>query len=218
LVLLAKIPDVEAKEYVPVRYVFWESVAVGPAKGIEHAITNAFRYPYGVKIKSILGLNNNRIKISKKNFHREEREAKNRFAAERIFAHLGVSPIKISPRDSYPAGLKKEGVHKMALGERMKRQEDGNEYVELNIEQQSPKTAKIVVHSLQRFSETDRIAKSIRANNIVFVGLKTMKQTNMDELKQAVAKINKICVQNGSSISLVDDEWLIIAPQNAAIA
>jgi SepF-like predicted cell division protein (DUF552 family) len=103
----------------------------------------------------------------------------------------------------------------MALGDRKKASED--EYMELGLERQSPKVAKIIIHNLQRFSETDKIVKSIRAKNVVFVGLKTMKQTNMDELKQSVAKINRACVESGSNMSLVEEEWLIVTPQTAAI-
>ena len=103
----------------------------------------------------------------------------------------------------------------MALGNKQKSGPD--EYMELGLERQVPKSAKIVVHHLQRFSETDKVVKSIRAKNIVFVGLKTMKQTNMDELKQAVAKINRVCSETGSNLSLVEEEWLIITPQSAAI-
>ena len=255
-IFLPKIAEVERKqdECVPVRYVFWDTVAIGPAKGVEHAISSAFRYPYGVKIKSKLGLNNNRkIKISTKNF--ESGNAQN----ERIFKHIGVLPVK--KQEIIKGGLKKEagkadfsqrkkeggtedrqpikerrrllspsiegavnrnsafglknGVWEMALGNKKKANED--EYMELGLERQSPKTAKILVHHLQRFSETDKIVKSIRAKSIVFVGLKTMKQSNLDELKQAVAKINRACIENGSNLSLVEEEWLIITPQTAAI-
>jgi len=91
------------------------------------------------------------------------------------------------------------------------------EYMELGFESQNPKRAKIVVHNLQRFAETDKVVKSIRAKNVVFVGLKTMKQTNMDDLRQSVAKINKACMETASSLSLVEDEWLVVTPQTAAI-
>jgi SepF-like predicted cell division protein (DUF552 family) len=225
MAFLPKISEVETKECMPVRYVFWETVAVGPAKGIEHAVTSAFRYPYGVKIKNKLGLNNSRkIKISKKNFDSQNPEKtkkadqKKERESSGIFDHIGVSPIKIPPGALKPREVKKGGVLEMALGDiRKPKSEEGNKYVELGLERQVPKSAKIVVHSLQRFSETDKIVKSIRAKNVVFVGLKTMKQTNLDELKQAVTKINRACIENNSSLSLVDEEWLIITPQTAAI-
>lgn len=109
----------------------------------------------------------------------------------------------------------KSGVCEMALGKKQTSDED--EYMELGLERQAPKTAKIILYHLQRFSETDKVVKSIRAKSVVFVGLKSMKQTNMDELKQAVSKINKVCMESGSNLSLVDEEWLIITPQTAAI-
>jgi MFS family permease/SepF-like predicted cell division protein (DUF552 family) len=211
---LPKISEVEVKECLPVRYVFWETVAIGPAKGMEHAITSAFRYPYGVKIKCALGLNNSKkIRISKKDFRSGEHDK------QKVFSHLGVSPIEASSKRIWvPGGVNmKKGVFQMALGERHKSSGNAEEYMELGVERMSPKTARIIVHSLQRFSETDRIVKSIKARNIVFVGLKSMKQSNLDELKQSVAKINRACSESGSSMSLVDEEWLIVTPQTAAL-
>ena len=199
-------------------------------------MNNAFHYPYGVKIKCALGLNNTRkIKISKKSFGDKDPDSK------RTFDHLGVSPIK-EPSQSIKAGLKNEGgislagskirpisgsafsqrsgVFEMALTDRIRSKaaaESGAEYVELGLDRQSPKAARIIVHNLQRFSETDKIVKNIRGRNIVFVGLKAMKQANLDELKQSVAKINKVCAEAGANLSLVEEEWLIVTPQTAAI-
>jgi MFS family permease/SepF-like predicted cell division protein (DUF552 family) len=210
-VFLPKIADVEVKqdECVPVRYVFWDTVAIGPARGVEHAISSAFRYPYGVKIKSKLGLNNSRkIKISTKGFG--PKESGKPGANGNVFQHIGVLPVR---EQMIKGGNKSSGVFEMALGEKNKE----DEYMELGLERQAPKSAKIVIHSLQRFSETDKVVKSIRAKNVVFVGLKTMKQSNMDELRQAVAKINRVAAESGSSMSLVEEEWLVITPQTAAI-
>jgi len=214
LAFLPKIAEVETRqdECVPVRYVFWDTVAIGPAKGVEHAVSSAFRYPYGVKIKSKLGLNNNRkIRISTRNFGQQD-SGKKAAANGNVFQHIGVLPVKqvrIGGKDE------KSGVFEMALGNKKKSGPD--EYMELGLERQVPKSAKIVIHILQRFSETDKIVKSIKAKNVVFVGLRGMKQSNMDELKQAVAKINRVAAEIGSNLNLVEEEWLIITPQTAAV-
>jgi SepF-like predicted cell division protein (DUF552 family) len=223
MVFLPKIAEVEVKECAPLRYVFWQTVAVGPARGLEQAMNSAFHYSYGVKIKSKLGLNNNRkIKISAKDFA-SGNSKKASINEKKTFEHIGVLPIRkqqiaggtFGKKASLDAFSQESGVWEMALGNKQKANED--EYMELGIETQAPKSAKIVVHHLQRFSETDKVVKSIRAKNIVFVGLKSMKQNNMDELKQAVAKINRACAENGLNLSLVEEEWLIITPQSAAI-
>lgn len=211
---LPKIAEVEVRqdECIPVKYVFWDTVAIGPARGVEHAISSAFRYPYGVKIKSKLGLNNNRkIKLSTKSFGSRE-SGRKPVTNGNVFQHIGVLPVK---QVQIGGKNQKSGVFEMVLGNKQKANED--EYMELGLERQAPKSAKIVIHSLQRFSETDKIVKSIRAKNVVFVGLKTMKQSNMDELKQSVAKINRACAESGSNMSLVEEEWLVITPQTAAI-
>ncbi len=204
---LPKIAEAETKECVPVRYVFWETVAVGPAKGMEHAITSAFRYPYGKKIKSSLGIKEERkIKLSTSSFCAEAKRKQK--AAKGTTDGAKANPKAIS--------IKKE-VFGMALMERKPSNQNGSEYMELGYERQSPKTAKIVVHNLQRFAETDKIVKNIKSKNVVFVGLKAIKQTNMDDLKQSVAKINRACMEANSNLSLVEDEWLIVTPISASI-
>lgn len=45
LLLVIKNIDVKQSDVVPVRYVFWQALAVEPARGIRHAITFTFRYP-----------------------------------------------------------------------------------------------------------------------------------------------------------------------------
>jgi MFS family permease len=47
LVILPKIREVEVKQrdVYPVKYVFWQSMAVEPAHGIKHALSFTFRYP-----------------------------------------------------------------------------------------------------------------------------------------------------------------------------
>jgi len=45
LLLAIKKIDVKQSDLVPVRYVFWQALAVEPARGIRHAITFTFRYP-----------------------------------------------------------------------------------------------------------------------------------------------------------------------------
>jgi MFS family permease len=45
LLLAIKNIDVKQSDLVPVRYVFWQAVAVEPARGIKHALIFTFRYP-----------------------------------------------------------------------------------------------------------------------------------------------------------------------------
>jgi SepF-like predicted cell division protein (DUF552 family) len=74
-----------------------------------------------------------------------------------------------------------------------------------------------VIHSLEKFSDTDRIVKSIRGRDTVFVGLRGMKQKNMDDLKQSVTKIKRVCNEVSSNMSLVEEEWLLVTPLNASV-
>jgi MFS family permease len=49
LLLVIKNIDVKQSDMVPVRYVFWQAIAVEPARGIRHAVTFTFRYPSEVE-------------------------------------------------------------------------------------------------------------------------------------------------------------------------
>lgn len=192
--LLTRLSDAGMKEAdrVPVRYVFWETVAVGPAKGVEHAITNAFQYPYGVKIRSAFGISSNkRIKI--------------RIDDRRRPSQRNV----IAPQEH----KKRKGVFGMAI------KGSGKEYfsrfAEISSEVERKNRVKILFHRLDKFSDTDRIVRNIRNKELVFVDLKGMKRDKRDELKQSVAKLNKACAESGSRLSLVEEEWLIAAPPGA---
>jgi MFS family permease len=57
--------DVKQSDVVPVRYVFWQALAVEPARGIKHAITFTFRYPPKVERELRNSVKNieNRIKL-----------------------------------------------------------------------------------------------------------------------------------------------------------
>ena len=50
LSMLTKISEIHVSHTtVPVRYVFWQAVAVEPMRGLSHAIHYTFRYPYEIE-------------------------------------------------------------------------------------------------------------------------------------------------------------------------
>ena len=68
LPLLFKIPSVDVKqtEVVPVRYIFWNTVAVEPAREIMQFMTYTFRYPYEIEKEFKDKINRARYKIRMK--------------------------------------------------------------------------------------------------------------------------------------------------------
>jgi len=188
--LLAGISDAGIKEIdkAPVRYVFWETVAVGPSKGIEHTITNAFQYPYGVRIRKAFRMGNRKVKI--------------RIPERRDDRHRDVT----APREP-----KTKEVSKMAAV----RSGKPARFTEIRANVERRKFLRISVIRLNAFSDTDSIVRKIRERDLVFVDLKGMKRDRRDELKQSAAKINKACVECGSRLSLVEEEWLVASPPGA---
>lgn len=76
---------------------------------------------------------------------------------------------------------------------------------------------KIITDKLENFASTDRILQNVKQGNIVIVRIKDLKETNMDELKQSINKIKNVVSTYGGDVAGVSDEWLIVAPNTAAI-
>ncbi len=187
--LLAGISDAGMKEIdrAPVRYVFWETVAVGPSKGIEHTIMNAFQYPYSVRIRKAFRMGDRKVRIRMKQSETRRQDV------------------------TAPLETKRKEVSRMAA----LRSGKPARFVEIKANVERRKFLRISVIRLNAFSDTDSVVRKIRERDLVFVDLKGMKRDRKDELKQSAAKINKACVECGSRLSLVEEEWLVASPPGA---
>ncbi|MBL7169454.1 MAG: cell division protein SepF [Candidatus Aenigmarchaeota archaeon] len=100
------------------------------------------------------------------------------------------------------------------------------DYVEVNSFSEEPETKLmstgtskigIRVDKLNDFEDSDRILKSLRSGNIVFLKIKGLKEKDMGELKRAVDKLKKTAMANNGDIAGVEQDWLILTPSHANV-
>ncbi|MBI4020511.1 MAG: cell division protein SepF [Candidatus Aenigmarchaeota archaeon] len=98
--------------------------------------------------------------------------------------------------------------------------EIGEEFVEVNLmDTDERKVGKldIKIEKLNDFSDTDRILRSLREGAIIFVKIKGLKEKDMSELKRAIEKLKRGIAANNGDIAGVEQDWLILTPEFAAV-
>ncbi len=95
--------------------------------------------------------------------------------------------------------------------------EEVEEYTELPLDAGQAKHTKIMIDRLDGYSNVDLILKKVREGNIVIAKIKDLKESNLDELKQAIAKMKTACANFDGDIAGVGEEWIIITPRTARI-
>jgi SepF-like predicted cell division protein (DUF552 family) len=96
----------------------------------------------------------------------------------------------------------------------------GEEFVEVNVMDSEDKRLGrlgIRVEKMEDFADTERILRSIRKGNVVFLKIKSLREKDMGELKRAVEKLKKIVQANNGDIAGVEQDWLIITPEFAVV-
>lgn len=76
---------------------------------------------------------------------------------------------------------------------------------------------KIQVETLGGFADTDRIQAKLRAGDIIWVKIKTLKEKDMTELKRAVDRLRKTVMAVEGDIAGVDEDYLVLAPKGVAV-
>ncbi len=98
--------------------------------------------------------------------------------------------------------------------------EDEESYVEVDsmgIEGRRGAAVTIRVEKLNTFDDTERILRSVRNGDVVFLKIKGMRDKDIGELKRCVEKLKKSVVANNGDIVGVEQDWLILSPENMAI-
>jgi SepF-like predicted cell division protein (DUF552 family) len=75
----------------------------------------------------------------------------------------------------------------------------------------------IKIERLNEFSDTEKILRAVRMGSVIFLRIKGLKDKDMGELKRAVEKLKKTVLANNGDIAGVEQDWLVITPQYAAI-
>lgn len=75
----------------------------------------------------------------------------------------------------------------------------------------------IKIEKLNDFSDTERILKSVRAGNVLFVKIKGLKEKDIGELKRAVERLKKSATANNGEIAGIEQDWLVLTPEHAVL-
>jgi MFS family permease/SepF-like predicted cell division protein (DUF552 family) len=188
--MLRFVPEIETKETkrLPVKYVFWESVATGPARGIESSFIHAFRYPYGARVRKALGMKENGIKISR-NFGSRRTPGK---GLHHVFHMLDIAHhLHLARRHE---ALRKEGL--------------------LELEPRNRKSETILLYTLGKFSDSDRIERRMKEGKIMLAWLGDMRRDKPEVLRETVLRIKRLSEESSYSISLVEEDWLLLTPKS----
>ncbi len=75
----------------------------------------------------------------------------------------------------------------------------------------------VVVENLKAFSDAEKIQDMIREGKVVFLRIREMRETDINELKRAVEKLKKTVYASNGDIVGVEEDMLIICPPSAKI-
>ncbi len=98
--------------------------------------------------------------------------------------------------------------------------EEGSDvdYIELeSSDTQNDGKLQIRIESLSEFSDTERIQSELREGSIVWVKIKSLKEKDMAELKRSVDRLRKTCIAVNGDIAGIDEDFLILTPENVSI-
>lgn len=104
--------------------------------------------------------------------------------------------------------------------------DENEKYIEIDSFSEEPETKMmragtekvgIRVDKLNDFEDSDRILKSLRNGNIIFLKIKGLKEKDMGELKRAVDRLKKTVLANNGDIAGVEQDWLILTPTHANV-
>lgn len=98
-------------------------------------------------------------------------------------------------------------------------EEHAESWIEVNTDEHDAPRNKvgITIEKLDDFGDTERILRSVRKGNVIFLKIKGLKEKDIGELKRAVEKLKKAIIANNGDIVGVEQDWLILAPEVVAV-
>lgn len=92
------------------------------------------------------------------------------------------------------------------------------EFVELDAEM-AEEAGKVSVRAetLQEVEDVEKIQELLRANTILWVNIKPLKQRDMTKLKRAVKRLKKTVRSIDGDVAGVDEDYIILTPSFAEI-
>ncbi|MCD6547233.1 MAG: cell division protein SepF [Nanoarchaeota archaeon] len=109
----------------------------------------------------------------------------------------------------------KEFLDKLTGKVVIKKEPSDEEYIELEPEEMSSKSAKIFVKYfvLTDFADIKPVIDSLREGyTIALIKIKPLKDKDMNELKRAVNKVKRTCEAIDGTIVGIDEDWIVAVP------
>ena len=93
------------------------------------------------------------------------------------------------------------------------------DYLEVNVLGAKDTKGKILIkiEKLNDFADTERVLRLLREGSIVFLKIKNLREKDIGELKRAVEKLKKSVIANNGDIAGVEENWLVLTPEYAAV-
>ncbi len=97
------------------------------------------------------------------------------------------------------------------------REEDEEEFVEIEKTADDSKKVQVMIESLEDYRDVERVQKLLREGNIVFLKIKPLKDKDLGELKRSVQRLKKTCTAMNGDIVGVDEHFLVLTPPSASV-
>ena len=75
----------------------------------------------------------------------------------------------------------------------------------------------VAVENLKGYSDAERIQAMVREGKIVFLRIKSLRDSDINELKRTVEKLKKTIVASDGDILLSEEDVLILCPPNTKV-
>ncbi|MBI2545222.1 MAG: cell division protein SepF [Candidatus Aenigmarchaeota archaeon] len=95
---------------------------------------------------------------------------------------------------------------------------ESNEMPELDESMtQQDSTITVAVENLKGYADAERVQGMVREGKIVFLRIKSLRDSDINELKRTVDKLKKTIVASDGDILLAEEDVLILCPPNAKV-
>lgn len=107
----------------------------------------------------------------------------------------------------------------MALKSMFDKLKGGNDYVEVEHEEEAPASNQLMVEieRLDSYNDAERVQRKIRDGIMMLVKIKDLKAKDIEELKRSVEKVRRTCLAVNGDIAGLGDDWLVVTPASAKI-
>ena len=107
----------------------------------------------------------------------------------------------------------------MALKSMLGKLRGGDDYVEVEHEEETPAPGQLMVEieRMDSYNDAERVQRKVRDGIMMLVKIKDLKSKDMEELKRSVEKVRRTCLAVNGDIAGLGDDWLVVTPASARV-